>query len=288
MMGVVNEQHLRNKLVSALRRGGWLSDDRVAEAFASVPRHVFVPDQPLREVYTNRSFITKQLDGFPVSSSSEPAIMAVMVEELELEPGHRVLEIGAGTGYNAALLSRLVGKSGSVTSIDIDAEVAQKAEEHLWRARGRSVVIAAADGGYGHAAGAPYDRIVATASCWQIPPAWIDQLVVGGLIVLPLRLNGMHASLALRKQGRELVSERAAMCGFMVLRGAFGQSVTTISANGTVAVSEIEVKIAARRALERTLTRARSVRVRFPRARDARNWPLHYLALQGKPILGIY
>src|ERR1700694_294197 len=78
------------------------------------------------------------------------------------------------------------------------------------------------------------------------------------------------------------------MCGFMVLRGAFGQSVTTISANGTVAVSEIEVKIAARRALERTLTRARSVRVRLPRALNARNWPLHYLALQGKPILGIY
>jgi methyltransferase of FxLD system len=285
---MATEQALRRGLVKTLREQGCLRDGRVAAAFGSVPRHLFVPDQPLKDVYTNRAFVTKLHDGVPVSSSSEPAIMAIMLEQLEVEPGQRVLEIGAGTGYNAALLADLAGASGQVTTVDIDEEIAAAATKHLRQAGMRNVDVIAGDGGYGHPAGAPYDRIIATAGCWQIPQPWIDQLAEDGLLVLPFRLNGAHVSLAFRKQGQELVSTRAAMCGFMPLRGAFGPAHTQLSVDGIRVAADVELGHALRDSLARTLTQERPVRVSFPRTRDARNAPLYYLALQGKPLLNLF
>lgn len=281
-------QRLRNKLVGTLQKDGFLSDERVAEAFASVPRHLFLPGPPLKEVYTNRAFITKTLEGIPVSSSSEPAIMAIMLQQLELAPGQRVLEIGAGTGYNAALLSHLVGRRGHVTTIDIDREIARQARTHLRSAGCGRVRVLAADGGFGHQEGAPYDRIIATASCWQIPQPWVDQLAQGGILVLPLRLNGAHVSLALRKEGEELVGTRAAMCGFMPLRGAFGPMHSQMTLPGMRVAADIELSARTQRSLARILADGRPVRVAYPRGRDARNAPLYYLIMQGKPVLVIY
>src|SRR3990172_6286957 len=127
---MADQRTLRRRLVKELRRRDYLHSQRVAEAFAAVPRHLFVPGQPLKDVYTDRAFITKRVDGVPVSSSSQPSIMAIMLEQLELAPGQRVLEIGAGPGYNAALLSQLVGERGRVTTVDIDAEVAGGGRAH--------------------------------------------------------------------------------------------------------------------------------------------------------------
>lgn len=278
----------RNKLVAALQKSGCLRDSRVAEAFATVPRHLFVPDQPSKDVYTNRAFVTKKVSGVPVSSSSEPSIMAIMLEMLDVPPDARVLEIGAGTGYNAALLAHLAGKRGTVTAVDLDPDTARAARKHLRDAGTSRVRVIAADGALGHSRCAPYDRIIVTASCWQIPQAWIDQLVDGGRIVLPLRLNGVHVCLALQKRGRELVSSRASMCGFMPMRGLSGRAYSTIIAGGSIASSDLDLSPTARHALERTLKHPTSVRVRFPRQRDAANWSLHYFALQGKPLLTVF
>src|SRR3990172_3865788 len=126
MSAMPDERALRRRLVNELRKPGYLRTERVAEAFSAVPRHVFLPGKPMKDVYTNRAFVTKQLDGVPVSSSSEPAIMAIMLEQLDVQPGHRVLEIGAGTGYNAAVLSHLVGRRGRVATVDIDSEIAER------------------------------------------------------------------------------------------------------------------------------------------------------------------
>ncbi|HWT06721.1 MAG TPA: hypothetical protein VN224_13250, partial [Xanthomonadales bacterium] len=103
---------LRRQLVRQLRERGAVRTERVGAAFARVPRHVFVPDVSAEDVYADRSIAIKLQDGVPISSSSQPAIMAEMIEMLALHGGEHVLEIGAGTGYNAAVLAELVGPSG--------------------------------------------------------------------------------------------------------------------------------------------------------------------------------
>lgn len=121
----------------------------------------------------------------PSSSCSKPSIVAGMLDALDVHPGHSVLEIGTGTGWNAALLSRRVGESGRVVSIEIDPVITDAAREALARA-GYSPLVICADGAGGYPGAAPYDRIVATASVREIvPQAWLEQTRPGGLIVTP-------------------------------------------------------------------------------------------------------
>src|SRR5512146_3300442 len=109
-----------------------LIDPRVEAAFRAVPRHLFLPDLTPEEAYRDEAIPTKRLQtGQIVSSSSQPSIMAIMLEQLALEPGQRVLEIGAGTGYNAALIAHLVGETGHVVSLDIDQDIVDAAWLHL-------------------------------------------------------------------------------------------------------------------------------------------------------------
>ncbi|MCP2335259.1 methyltransferase domain-containing protein [Actinomadura rupiterrae] len=117
------------------------------------------------------------------SSSSAPELMAEMIEALELEPGMRVLEIGTGTGYNAALLAYLLG-SENVVSVEIDAEVADRARGALQRT-GYRVKVITGDGEQGYAADAPYDRVIATAAAHTVPYAWVEQTRPGGVILVP-------------------------------------------------------------------------------------------------------
>ncbi len=100
---------LRAALVARLRATGALRGDATAAAFAAVPREAFLRDLPLEDVYLDRAYVTHREDGDPTSSSSQPGIMAIMLDMLDARPRQRVLEIGAGTGYNAALLSAVVG-----------------------------------------------------------------------------------------------------------------------------------------------------------------------------------
>jgi len=104
---------LHAALVDALLRRGAITDPRVEAAFRAIPRHLFLPDVPLAEVYRDQAIPTKIRDGEAISSSSQPEIMATMLDQLRLAPGLRVLEIGAGTGYNAALMAHIVGEKGA-------------------------------------------------------------------------------------------------------------------------------------------------------------------------------
>jgi protein-L-isoaspartate(D-aspartate) O-methyltransferase len=217
---------LRRRLVRDLETSGSIRTDRVRAAFLAVPRERFLPAYAARDgldaVYRDAAIPTKfDSAGFAVSSSSQPAIMAEMLERLSLEPGMRVLEIGAGTGYNAALLAELVESRGSVTTVDVDAEVARGARAAL-RSGGHRVKVAVADGRDGLLAGAPYDRIIVTASAETVPRAWLDQLSEGGLLEVPLRLtpDGAQAIPTLRRAGDRLVSVAVVSGGFMPLRDA--------------------------------------------------------------------
>jgi protein-L-isoaspartate(D-aspartate) O-methyltransferase len=147
--------------------------------------------------------------------------MAIMLEQLALQPGQRVLEIGAGTGYNAALMAQMVGNDGHVVTIDIDDEVVVAARQHLAAAGVERVEVRCADGGYGYPEGAPFDRIILTASAWDITPAWFEQLSVGGRLVLPLSLRQVQLSVAFDRHADHFESVSVADCGFMPLRGAF-------------------------------------------------------------------
>jgi protein-L-isoaspartate(D-aspartate) O-methyltransferase len=212
---------LRVHLVQALKAQGCIRSTAVEAAFLEVPRHTFLPEVPIQDVYTDRSFPTKHREGMAISSSSQPAIMAIMLEQLALQRGQRILEIGAGTGFNAALMAQIVGEDGQVVTMDIDEDLVLSARQHLAAAGLARVEVLCGDGGFGHPAAAPYDRIILTVGAWDIAPAWIEQLSQGGRLVLPLSLRHVQKSVAFERRDDHLESVSVEDCGFMPLRGAF-------------------------------------------------------------------
>jgi protein-L-isoaspartate(D-aspartate) O-methyltransferase len=224
-----NSQHeastLHQTLIDQLKQNipEFILTSEIEEAFRAVPRHVFLPDLPLDQVYRDDAIVTKKEGASALSSSSQPSVMVMMLKQLGLEPGHRVLEIGAGTGYNAALMAYMVGETGKVTTVDIDEDIASGARERLTEAGFGRVEVVCADGGYGHEGSAPYDRIIITAGTEEISPAWREQLKQGGRLVVPLSIlpGGPQTSVCFELNGERLTSVSIILCGFMPLRGAF-------------------------------------------------------------------
>ena len=166
------------------------------------------------------SLVTHRDDhGVPISSSSQPALMALMLEQLSVHPGMAVLEIGTGTGYNAALLGQLVGRGGTVLTIDVDPSVTGPAKGHLAAAGASNVEVITADG-WQLQTEARFDRIEATVGLWDLSPAWLAALEPGGVLVVPIWLRaGQQVSVAFRKVGGRLESVSVEPCGFMRMRG---------------------------------------------------------------------
>lgn len=213
-------RELRAALVAQLQAQGMLTHTATARAFLRVPRERFLPGVDLDHVYRDEAIITKREGGVNLSSSSQPTIMARMLEMLHLQPGMRVLEIGAGTGYNAALLHDLVGEDGRVVSIDIDAEVADWARTRLDAAGYAAVEVIAADGADGWPDGASWDAISVTVGVPDIAVAWTEQLATGGRLVLPLQIgNGQLCIAFQRAADGSLHSEALEPCGFVPMRG---------------------------------------------------------------------
>lgn len=221
-MAAENDENVtrHRALVDALGERGLLPDPRVEAAFRAVPRHLFLPGVPAATVYSDEAIPTRRREGFAISSSSQPAVMAIMLEQLDLRPGDRVLEIGAGTGYNAALIAHIVGPGGTVVSVDIDEDIVEEAQAHLTRAGFSGVRVVCGDGALGYGEAAPFDRIILAVGAWDIAPAWIEQLRPGGRLVLPLALTGTAQKIvAFERRDGHLASVSVQDGGFMPLRG---------------------------------------------------------------------
>ncbi|MCC3765772.1 methyltransferase, FxLD system [Glycomyces sp. TRM65418] len=238
---------LRTRLVGSLRSNGVIRTEAVEAAMLAVPRHRFVPEAPLHIAYADDVYVTKRdSDGEALSSASQPSIVAEMLEQLDVRPGHRVLEIGAGTGYNAALLDSMVGPRGSVTTVDIDADTVRRARKALDEVGGERVRVVQGDGQLGCADGAPYDRLIATVGTWDLPPAWWDQLVDGGRLVAPLSIRGCEHSVAFDHVDGVMRSRSIVSCGFMPMRGLGSQEGRTVElSEGRIMTFHVEHEVGA-------------------------------------------
>ncbi|MYW20006.1 methyltransferase domain-containing protein [Streptomyces sp. SID2955] len=188
--------------------GAWAEDPVWREAFATVPRHLFVPyyyvagprgyerrwgeshdpvtrERWVRGAYADVPLATRLRDGELLSSSSQPSLMARMLVALRIEDGDRVLEVGAGTGYNAALLAHRLGDDDLVTTVDLEPEITESARRHLAAAGHRPAVVTG-DGARGAPERAPFDRIIATCELRTVPRAWLAQCRPGARVLTPL------------------------------------------------------------------------------------------------------
>ncbi len=208
-------EEVHNDLVDRLIARGSLRSPTLIAAFRATPRHLFLDKvyhhqggywhtldaqnlsaEDLRIIYSDRALTThlstpaeEGEQPVAISSSSQPSLMAQMLEDLHLEPGQHILEIGAGTGFNAALLAHVVApSSGYVIAVDIDREVLDSAAQHLSVLPDRRVALYHADGRLGFSPVAPFDRIQATAATPDVEPAWLEQVVPGGIVQAPVDL----------------------------------------------------------------------------------------------------
>jgi protein-L-isoaspartate(D-aspartate) O-methyltransferase len=230
---------LINQYVEQLKETGWIQSEAVEAAFRRVPRHLLIEkvysgkrDKPdileidpanpdhLAMIYSNRPLLIRWYPNF--SSSSEPALVAQMLEFLALQPGMRVLEVGAGSGYNAALMAELVSDPGLITTLDVQEELVEHTRRRLAAAGYGGVQVLAQDGFYGYESNAPYDRIVATVGCSDLSPLWAAQLAPDGFMLIPLSHGGAwHCPLVnLAKEGDRIVGRVVGFSSFMVIRGS--------------------------------------------------------------------
>lgn len=215
---------LREAMVTSMERAGALRSRSVAAALRSVPRHRFLPETPLDLAYADRAIAIKAADGEVLSSISQPSMIALMLELLAPEPGNRVLEVGTGSGYHAALLSELVGPCGSVTTTDLDAELTGRAGAVLGDLGYGNVRVLTADGA-APLSGTRFERIVVTARTEDVASAWWDELSETARLVVPLRLEGAgEYAVGFIRKGAELESVGVHPCAFLALRGTTAQT----------------------------------------------------------------
>ncbi|UUU32402.1 methyltransferase, FxLD system [Streptomyces sp. CA-210063] len=225
---------LRNQLVDEIIAKRPLPAP-IEQALRTVRRDLHLPGLNQADAYTNQAVTIEDNPNGPLalSCASVPSTVAMMLAQLNPQPGDHILEIGAGTGYNAALLAELVGAKGQITTIDIDPGVALHAREALNRTGYEDVRVMERDGLKGAPEHAPYSRMIATVGLWDIPAPWWQQLADGGRLVLPLRWRGQTRSIALTRHGNIFVSDDMELCGFVPIVGQTGERTTEL-ANGTV------------------------------------------------------
>jgi protein-L-isoaspartate(D-aspartate) O-methyltransferase len=202
------------RFLARLRASG-VTDSRVLDAFAAVPRQLLVPEALREQAYSDTPLLIG--DGQTISA---PGVVATMTMALELEGGEEVLEIGTGSGYQAAVLSKLVSR---VVSIERIPRLAANARTALDRLAISNVVVYLGDGTRGRPEQGPYDRIVVTAGGPEVPQPLLDQLAPGGMLLGPFGERGDQRLVRVRRsQAGTLQQEVLGRCSFVDLIGANG------------------------------------------------------------------
>jgi protein-L-isoaspartate(D-aspartate) O-methyltransferase len=227
--------------VRGLKKAGALRSRAVERAFLTVQRHKLLetfyhrpaglsaapiphdPERPSSEqltlIYSDTALATRVTNGMPTSSTSEPSLVAEMLELLDLSEGMKVLEIGTGTGYNAALMAEIVGDQRLVTTVDVMGDVVDQARRLLAIAGYPRIRVLAGDGFEGHAEQAPYDRVAVTVGCSDLSPHWAGQLSERGIMLVPLEHAGGHPLHVIRKENGTLRGHVAKWTMFIPVRG---------------------------------------------------------------------
>lgn len=169
------------ELVNYLIKTGELKTPRIIEAFKKVDRKNFVLDE-----FKDSAYLDTPLPIGHGQTISQPQVVAFMLELLRVSPGEKVLEIGAGSGWQTALLAELVGEQGKVVAIERIKELFQMAQKNLSSYQYKQIELVFSDGSRGYAKEAPYAKIIAAASSRDIPKAWQEEIMVGGRLVFPM------------------------------------------------------------------------------------------------------
>jgi len=194
------EQQLRNRGVT---------DDRVLAAMERVPRHAFVP-----ESYRDQAYADHPLPIGEGQTISQPLIVALMLEALEMSAADRVLEIGTGSGYVTALLAEL---AASVVSVERHSSLADQARSMLAGMKFKNVTVVTCDGTQGFPESAPYDVVVVSAAAEEIPPSLIAQLAEHGRMIIPVGVADSQQLQLIRKQDGRITIELRELCRFVPL-----------------------------------------------------------------------
>lgn len=206
----------RKELVKRLKYEGRIKSQVVEKAFLDIPREVFVPDNIKRYAYLDTPLEIGQ--GQTISA---PHMVAIMVEALDLKKGQKVLEIGAGSGYHAAIVANIIGKNGHVYTIERFSNLTEFAKNNLKKAKITNVTVEKGDGSEGLGQYAPYDRIYVTCAAPDIPQPLIDQLKDSGKLMIPV--GQMICNLELiEKLGNKIKTKNLGGCAFVPLVGKYG------------------------------------------------------------------
>lgn len=204
----------RARMVEEQLRGRGIRDQRVLAAMAKVPREAFIASEDRQNAYGDYPL--------PIGAGqtiSQPYIVAVMLEILDLRPEDRVLEIGTGTGYEAAILGEL---TAAVWTIERHAELADKARASLERLGYKNVHVVHGDGSHGLPEQAPFNKILVAAAAPRIPETLVQQLADGGRMVLPVGSRYEQQLLLVRKAGDQIAVSQHELCRFVPLVGEAG------------------------------------------------------------------
>ncbi|MCS7121776.1 MAG: protein-L-isoaspartate O-methyltransferase [Archaeoglobaceae archaeon] len=205
----------RKRLAERLKEELGLSE-KVYKAILKVPRHLFVPER-----YREDSYADIPLPIGYGQTISAPHMVAIMCELLDLKDGEKVLEIGTGSGYHAAVTAEIVGKKGKVLSIEYIPELAVEAEKNLKMLGYENVIVIVGDGSKGYEPEAPYDKIYVTAAAPDIPRPLIEQLKVGGKMVIPVGSMDQYLYVV-EKDEKGIRKWNWGAVRFVPLRGEYG------------------------------------------------------------------
>lgn len=276
---------LRAALVNRLIESGHLCTTAVIDAFRTTERHRFLPGVDLTSAYTEDAVPIKRDDmGEMISCISAPTIVATQLEQLGAEPGHRVLEAGAATGFNGSLLGKLVAPGGHVWTMDVDQDLVDGARRNLAHVRASNVTAVLADGAAGLPEHAPFDRIQFTVGAGDVPEKILGQLAPGGRLVLPMRIRGsVSRSFAFERDEDTWKTVSCEMATFVPLRKGVCDDICTIvpmAGEGSVRLETFSEQDVDRDAIRTAFDRSQSKiysGVKF-RQGDAWEWLYLYLA----------